>query len=83
MQPTIYKATDHDIDHALIDRDAFYVIERLRQAGYTAYLVGGGVRDLLLKKVPKDFDISTSARHEQVKRVFQKVWEITQQLMLF
>lgn len=72
MQPTIYKATDHDIDHTLIDRDAYYVIERLRQAGHSAYLVGGSVRDLLLKKKPKDFDISTSARPEQVKKIFQR-----------
>ena len=72
MQRTIYKATDHDIDHTLIDRDALYVIDRLRQAGYSAYLVGGSVRDLLLKRVPKDFDISTSAWPEQVKKVFQR-----------
>lgn len=72
MQPTIYKATDHDIDHSLIDRDALYVIERLRHAGHSAYLVGGSVRDLLLKKKPKDFDISTSARPEQVKKIFQR-----------
>lgn len=72
MQPTIYHATEHDIDHTLIDRDALYVIERLRNAGFSAYLVGGSVRDLLLKKVPKDFDISTSAWPEQVKKVFQR-----------
>lgn len=72
MQPNIYHATDHDIDHKLIDRDALNVIERLRHAGFHAYLVGGSVRDLLLKKVPKDFDISTSASPEQVKKIFQR-----------
>ncbi|MGK5594735.1 MAG: polynucleotide adenylyltransferase PcnB [Parachlamydiaceae bacterium] len=70
MQPTIYHATDHDIDHHLIDPDALYVIEKLRQAGFKAYLVGGSVRDLLLKREPKDFDISTSAWPEQVKKTF-------------
>ena len=72
MQPKIYHATDHDIDPSLLDPDALQVIHRLRAAGYTAYIVGGGVRDLLIKKSPKDFDISTSALPEQVKKVFQR-----------
>ncbi|KIC71249.1 MULTISPECIES: polynucleotide adenylyltransferase PcnB [Candidatus Protochlamydia] len=72
MQPKTYFAKDHGIDPALIDRDALYVLERLRHAGFTAYLVGGSVRDLLLKRVPKDFDISTSARPEQIKAIFQR-----------
>ena len=44
--------------------------EKLKEAGFVAYLVGGGVRDRLLKRTPKDFDISTSARPEQIKQVF-------------
>jgi len=67
-----YLATEHDIDTHLIDPDALYVIEKLKAAGFEAYLVGGSVRDLLAKKVPKDFDISTSARPEQIKRIFQR-----------
>ena len=47
------------------------MIQKLREAGYKAYLVGGGVRDLLLKQKPKDFDISTSARPEEVRSVFR------------
>ncbi len=47
------------------------MIQKLRQAGHTAYLVGGGVRDLLLKQKPKDFDVSTSARPEEVKALFR------------
>lgn len=70
MQAKIFHATDHDIDHHQIDRDALYVINRLKEAGFVAYLVGGGVRDLLIKKTPKDFDISTSARPEQIKQLF-------------
>lgn len=70
MQAKIFHATDHDIDHHQIDKDALYVINRLKDAGFEAYLVGGGVRDLLIKKTPKDFDISTSARPEQVKQLF-------------
>lgn len=70
MQPKIYHASEYDIDHSLIDPDALTVLNRLSQAGFTAYLVGGSVRDLLIKKSPKDVDISTSALPEQIKRVF-------------
>lgn len=72
MQPRIYLADEHDIDFAQIDRDALNVIQRLQDAGYVAYLVGGGVRDLLAKKKPKDFDVSTSARPEEIKQLFRK-----------
>ncbi|KFC80231.1 poly(A) polymerase family protein, partial [Hafnia alvei ATCC 13337] len=44
---------------------------RLNKSGYEAYLVGGGVRDLLLGKQPKDFDITTSATPEQVRKLFR------------
>lgn len=70
MQPTVYFVTDHQIDTSLIDRDAINVVHRLREAGFSAYLVGGSVRDLLLKKTPKDYDISTSAKPEEIKRLF-------------
>ncbi len=72
MQPKIYFAKEHGIDSSLIDLDALYVLEKLRQAGFIAYLVGGSVRDLLIRKTPKDFDISTSARPEQIKAIFQR-----------
>lgn len=72
MQPKIYFAKEHGIDPSLIDLDALYVLERLRQAGFIAYLVGGSVRDLLIRRNPKDFDISTSARPEQIKSIFQR-----------
>lgn len=54
-----------------VDPDAVKVIKRLRSAGYAAYLVGGGVRDLLLGARPKDFDIATDARPQDVRRVFR------------
>lgn len=72
MQPKIFHATDHDIDAKAIDPDAISIIQRLLNAGFDAYLVGGSVRDLLLKKHPKDYDISTSARPEQIKRLFSR-----------
>jgi poly(A) polymerase len=72
VQPKIYHATEHDIDSTLIDADAISIIHRLKDAGHTAYLVGGSVRDLLIKKRPKDFDICTSALPEQIKALFQR-----------
>lgn len=72
MRPKIYHTSDHDIDPSLIDSDAIYVINKLKEAGYAAYLVGGSVRDLLVKRTPKDFDISTSALPEQIKQVFHR-----------
>lgn len=70
MQPHIYTEEQHKIDKTRIDRDALEVIERLQEAGHVAYLVGGGVRDLLMGLSPKDFDISTSAKPEEIKKLF-------------
>ncbi len=62
---------EHAIDFGRISRNAVTVIQTLQRAGFTAYLVGGGVRDLLLGATPKDFDIATQATPEQVKRLFR------------
>lgn len=67
----IYPASEHNLSLDQIDREALYVMEKLRAAGYIAYLVGGSVRDLLLGKKPKDFDISTSAEPEEIKDLFR------------
>lgn len=72
VQPKIYSQNEHSIELALIDKDALFVVEKLRSAGYEAFLVGGSVRDLLAKRIPKDYDISTSARPEQIKQLFQR-----------
>jgi poly(A) polymerase len=53
-----------------IDLNAMWVVRRLRAKGYEAYLTGGCVRDLLLGKQPKDFDVATSAKPEEVKAIF-------------
>ncbi|GAB4236815.1 MAG: polynucleotide adenylyltransferase PcnB [Chlamydiales bacterium] len=70
MEPKIYQVKDHQINPKWIDPDAIFIVEHLRQNGYESYLVGGSVRDLLLGRRPKDFDISTSALPEQIKDVF-------------
>lgn len=71
MEPVIYTKEQHGIPVDKIDRHALFVMERLQAAGHIAYLVGGGVRDLLLDKRPKDFDISTSAKPEEIKALFR------------
>ncbi|WP_108974504.1 polynucleotide adenylyltransferase PcnB [Leptospira ryugenii] len=65
-----YYRESHSIRRANIDEDAIKIINRLNKFRYKAYLVGGGVRDLLMGKRPKDFDIVTSATPNQIKRVF-------------
>lgn len=71
MKPNIYSYDTHQLPIDKIDADALYVMKKLKDAGYTAYLVGGSVRDLLLGKTPKDFDISTSAEPEEIRRLFR------------
>ena len=53
-----------------ISRGAYQVVDALQKAGFETYIVGGAIRDLLLKRKPKDFDISTSATPEEVRQVF-------------
>lgn len=61
---------NHPITTEMIDRDALFILRKLRDAGFAGYLVGGGVRDLYLGKTPKDFDISTDARPGQLRKLF-------------
>src|SRR5262245_5569974 len=60
-----------EISPEQIDPDALKILQRLKRHGYEAYLVGGCVRDLLLGRRPKDFDIATAARPRQIKRLFR------------
>ncbi|MCC6157162.1 MAG: polynucleotide adenylyltransferase PcnB [Deltaproteobacteria bacterium] len=70
-EPRIIGRRDHSVSRKLIDPDALKVLYRLCNNGYKAYLVGGGVRDLLLGKTPKDFDVATDAKPEEVRRLFR------------
>ncbi|HVE65308.1 MAG TPA: polynucleotide adenylyltransferase PcnB [Thermoanaerobaculia bacterium] len=69
--PRIRPRDQHPISRSRIDPDALKVLYRLRTAGYKAYLVGGSVRDLLLGRTPKDFDIGTDASPQAVRRLFR------------
>ena len=62
----------HSLDPARISGNALAVVERLQGEGYSAFLVGGCVRDLLLGKAPKDFDVATDARPEEVCKLFRR-----------
>lgn len=66
----IYTKEEHKIDLSLIDRDALRAVKKLQSTGAEAYIVGGAVRDLLLHKRPKDFDITTSASPRQIHKLF-------------
>jgi poly(A) polymerase len=61
----------HPVSRKLISPNALKVLYRLNKGGYDAYLVGGGVRDILLGLKPKDFDIATNATPEQIKELFR------------
>ena len=82
IQPRIVPREEHPISRRNIDADALKVLYRLRQANHAAYLVGGSVRDLLLGRRPKDFDIGTSAHPYQVKKLFRNCWIIGRRFRL-
>jgi poly(A) polymerase len=67
----VYTQAEHGIERSGIDPDALRIVERLRENGHEAYIVGGAVRDLLLGRKPKDFDIVTDAQPARIKRVFR------------
>ena len=69
--PTIIPRPEHTISRSQLPEHALKVLYRLKKAGFASYLVGGGVRDLLLGREPKDFDIATDAKPEEVKRLFR------------
>lgn len=62
----------HRIDRKLLSNAAFKTVEGLQKAGFEAYIVGGAVRDLLLNRIPKDFDVATDATPEEVNRIFRR-----------
>jgi len=69
--PEVLNSGAHGLQRQQFSRHAVGIVERLQQAGYQAYLVGGCVRDLLLNITPKDFDVATSATPEQIRAEFR------------
>lgn len=68
--PNIINRSDHPLSRKEMSEHALKVLYRLKKAKYAGYLVGGGVRDLLLGLHPKDFDVATDATPEQVRKLF-------------
>jgi poly(A) polymerase len=68
----VYTNPEHGIDPRSVDTDAMRIVERLRQNGHDAYIVGGAVRDLLIGRIPKDYDIVTDAQPQRIKRLFYR-----------
>jgi len=81
-EPVIIPRAEHPISRRDIDPDALKVLYRLHESGHVAYLVGGSVRDLLLSRRPKDFDVGTSAHPYQVKKLFRNCWIIGRRFRL-
>lgn len=71
MEPFIIERSEHSISRRDIDPNVLKVLYRLINAGHIAYLVGGGVRDLMVGRRPKDFDVATSAHPHQVRDLFR------------
>ncbi|WP_371376534.1 polynucleotide adenylyltransferase PcnB [Thalassotalea aquiviva] len=69
--PRILERSEHNVSRKELSENALKVLYRLNKGGFEAYLVGGGVRDILLGEHPKDFDIATNATPEQVKKLFR------------
>ncbi len=70
-EPIVLPRSEHNISRKNIDPDALKVLYRLSRNGFKAYLVGGCVRDMLLGRAPKDFDVATDATPEEVKKLFR------------
>jgi poly(A) polymerase len=81
-EPVIVARADHPISRRDIDPDALKVLYRLHSNNHAAYLVGGSVRDLILGRRPKDFDVGTDAHPYQIKKLFRNCWIIGRRFRL-
>jgi poly(A) polymerase len=82
MPPRILARSEHTVSRKNIDPDALKVLYRLKNHNFVVYLVGGGVRDLLLGRRPKDFDIATDAHPQQVRKLFRNCFIIGRRFRL-
>jgi len=69
-EPLVIPRAEHSISRKQMAEEVLKVLYRLHNSGYKAYLVGGAVRDLLLGRTPKDYDVSTDARPDEIKKLF-------------
>lgn len=71
ITPRIVSRSEHAVSRSQIQQEALKVLYRLQGAGFLAYMVGGSVRDLQLGRQPKDFDIATDAKPQEIRRIFR------------
>ncbi|PLY10062.1 MAG: CCA tRNA nucleotidyltransferase, partial [Desulfuromonas sp.] len=82
ITPTVLARSNHSISRKQIDADSLKVLYRLNRNGHKAYLVGGSVRDLLLGRQPKDFDVGTDATPGQVRKLFRNCFLVGRRFRL-
>jgi len=80
--PVVVPENQHSMTTFDVEREVLGVLNHLRRKGYEAYLVGGCIRDILLKKTAKDYDIVTDARPNQIKRIFRRCYLIGKRFRL-
>ncbi|PLX92590.1 MAG: CCA tRNA nucleotidyltransferase [Desulfuromonas sp.] len=80
--PIILSRSEHPISRSQIGENTLKVMYRLHRQGFKAFLVGGGVRDLLLDRTPKDFDVGTNATPNQVKKLFRNCFLVGRRFRL-
>jgi len=81
-RPVVLTRSDHHLSRKQIDSDTIKVLYRLHRNGFKAFLVGGGVRDLLLGRQPKDFDVGTDATPNQVRKLFRNCFLVGRRFRL-
>lgn len=81
-QPVLLSREKHNISRQQIDPDCLKVLYRLHRSGFKGYLVGGSVRDLLLGRTPKDFDVGTDATPTQIRRLFRNCFLVGRRFRL-
>lgn len=82
VRACVYTEKEHPLRKDMIAPQALQVIKTLRRSGYQAYIVGGAIRDLLLNKKPKDFDVATDAVPGKIKKIFSNAWIIGKRFKL-
>jgi len=82
MKSIQYPALEFGFDHTGVSENAVTVVEGLQKSGYDGYLVGGCVRDLIMGRQPKDFDVTTNASPEQIKKIFSRAMIIGRRFKL-
>ncbi len=82
VEPVIIPRDQHPVSRKNMTEEVLKVLYRLKNKGHVAYLCGGGVRDLLLGKKPKDFDVATDARPGRLKQIFHNAWLVGKRFRL-